>query len=173
MVLHKTCKYLGYQTNYLFFWLPTWRCTLWVFLLLPYKIHADVINDLKYRGAKMATKSDMFLKYGHIAYQEKMLNRYLDWKWLGSSGFQDLLGTKKIRLLNICPELWVLSSPGTTWYICSFYHVNLIANRFLALRNFWHKLHMFKDILEFWVENKKKCFDNMVSNLGNNGIICL
>ena len=33
-------------------------------LLLPSKIHADARNDLHCRGAKMATKSEMFVKYG-------------------------------------------------------------------------------------------------------------
>ena len=36
--------------------------------------------------------------------------------WLGSSGFQDLFGTKISWLLNISTELCVLSSPCTTWY---------------------------------------------------------
>ena len=36
--------------------------------------------------------------------------------WLGSSGFQDLFGTEISWLLNISPELWVLSSPCTFWY---------------------------------------------------------
>ena len=36
--------------------------------------------------------------------------------WLGSSVFQDLFGTKISWLINISPELWVLSSPCTTWY---------------------------------------------------------
>ena len=34
------------------------------FLLLLSKIHAYVKNDFQYGGAKMATKSDMFVKYG-------------------------------------------------------------------------------------------------------------
>ena len=34
------------------------------FLLLLSKVKADAINDLQYRGAKMATNSDMFVKYG-------------------------------------------------------------------------------------------------------------
>ena len=36
--------------------------------------------------------------------------------WLVSDGFQDLFGTKVSWLLSISPELWVLPSPGTTWY---------------------------------------------------------
>ena len=35
---------------------------------------------------------------------------------LGSRGFQDLFGTNISCLLNISPEHWVLSSPGTTCY---------------------------------------------------------
>ena len=35
------------------------------FPLLPSKVKADTRNDLQYRGAKMATKSDMFVRYGH------------------------------------------------------------------------------------------------------------
>ena len=38
------------------------------FLLLLSKIHADVINDWQYRKAKMATKSEMDVKYGHATY---------------------------------------------------------------------------------------------------------
>ena len=38
------------------------------FLLLPSKIHADAINDLQYCGAKMATMSEMFVKYRHKVY---------------------------------------------------------------------------------------------------------
>ena len=34
------------------------------FLLLPYKVHADAINDLQYREAKTAAESEMFLTYG-------------------------------------------------------------------------------------------------------------
>ena len=34
-------------------------------LILPFKVHADAINDLQYRGGKMATMSDMSLKIGH------------------------------------------------------------------------------------------------------------
>ena len=33
------------------------------FLLLPYKEHADAINDWQYRKAKMATKSEMYVRY--------------------------------------------------------------------------------------------------------------
>ena len=36
-----------------------------VFLLLPGKVYADVINGLQYRVAKMQKKSDMYVKYGH------------------------------------------------------------------------------------------------------------
>ena len=32
------------------------------FLPLPSKVNADTINDLQYRGAEMATTSEMFLK---------------------------------------------------------------------------------------------------------------
>ena len=38
-----------------------------------------------------------------------------NYSWLGSSWSQDLLGTKISWLPNISPELWVLSSPCTTW----------------------------------------------------------
>ena len=38
------------------------------FLLLPGKLHADVINGLQYRVAKMQTKSEMYAKYGHAIY---------------------------------------------------------------------------------------------------------
>ena len=34
------------------------------FLLLPSKVQADGINGLQYRGAKMATNSDMFVNMG-------------------------------------------------------------------------------------------------------------
>ena len=39
-----------------------------VFLLLPGKIYADVINGLQYRVAKMQTNSEMYAKYGHEIY---------------------------------------------------------------------------------------------------------
>ena len=39
-----------------------------VFLLLPDKVYADVINGLQYRVAKMQTKSEMYAKYGHEIY---------------------------------------------------------------------------------------------------------
>ena len=38
------------------------------FLLLPSKIHADAINDLQYRRAKMVTMSDLFVKHKHKDY---------------------------------------------------------------------------------------------------------
>ena len=37
----------------------------WIFLLLPFKVHADVITDWQYWRAKIATKSEMYVKYGH------------------------------------------------------------------------------------------------------------
>ena len=49
---------------------------------------------------------------------------------------------------------------------------------FLALHNLWRNLHMFLEILELRVENKKKslekiCFDNVVSDVWQNDLICL
>ena len=42
------------------------------FLLLPGKVYADVINGLQYRVAKMQTKSEMHVEYGHaIHFWEK------------------------------------------------------------------------------------------------------
>ena len=38
------------------------------FLLSPGKEYADVKNDLKYRVAKVQTKSEMYAKYGHAIY---------------------------------------------------------------------------------------------------------
>ena len=38
------------------------------FLLLRSKVKADAINDLQYCGAKMATNSYMFVKYGPRVY---------------------------------------------------------------------------------------------------------
>ena len=38
------------------------------FLILPGKLHADVINGLQYRVAKMQTKLEMYAKYGHAIY---------------------------------------------------------------------------------------------------------
>ena len=37
-------------------------------LLIPFKVHADAINDVQYSGAKMATKIEMFVKYRHNVY---------------------------------------------------------------------------------------------------------
>ena len=41
---------------------------LFVFLLLPGKLHADVINGLQYPIAKIQTKSEMYAKYGDAIY---------------------------------------------------------------------------------------------------------
>ena len=38
------------------------------FLFLSTKVNADVINDRQYCEAKMATKSDIYLKYDHAIY---------------------------------------------------------------------------------------------------------
>ena len=38
-----------------------------VFLLLPGKVYAAVINGLQYCIAKMQTKSEMYAKYGHAS----------------------------------------------------------------------------------------------------------
>ena len=38
------------------------------FLLLPSKVHADIITDWQYRKAKMAKKSEMYVKYGHAIF---------------------------------------------------------------------------------------------------------
>ena len=40
-------------------------CTLLVFTFIevPSKVHADAINDLQYPRAKMATKSEMLIKF--------------------------------------------------------------------------------------------------------------
>ena len=37
-------------------------------LLLPDKVYADVKNGLQYRVAKMETKSEMHVKYGHAIF---------------------------------------------------------------------------------------------------------
>ena len=54
-----------------------------MFLILPFKVHADATIDLQYRGGKMATMSEMSLKMGlkfdferntstNTGYQEKL-----------------------------------------------------------------------------------------------------
>ena len=64
MALNMTCKDLGYPKSFLF--VVTNLIVDFVgFLLLPSKIHADAINDMQYCEAKMATKSEMFVKCGH------------------------------------------------------------------------------------------------------------
>ena len=51
-------------------WIPT--NFFFVFLLLPGKVHADVINAFQYCVAKMQTKSEMYAKYEHaIFFKEK------------------------------------------------------------------------------------------------------
>ena len=45
--------------------------TFFVFLLLPCKVHADVINGWQYCVAKMQTKSEMYAKYGHAIFFER------------------------------------------------------------------------------------------------------
>ena len=42
--------------------------TFFGFLLLPGKVHADVINGWQYCVPKMQTKSEMYAKYGHAIY---------------------------------------------------------------------------------------------------------
>ena len=42
--------------------------TFFGFLLLPGKVHADVIIGRHYCLAKMQTKSEMYAKYGHAIY---------------------------------------------------------------------------------------------------------
>ena len=59
----------------------------------------------------------------------------------------------------------------------SFDHVKVGPTPVLALRNLWLQIHMFLDILEFRVENKKKyleknCLGNVASHLWKNGINC-
>ena len=39
-----------------------------LFLLLPDKVYADIINSLQYCVAKMQTKSEMHVKYGHAIF---------------------------------------------------------------------------------------------------------
>ena len=38
------------------------------FLLLPSKVHADALNDWQHPKAKIATKSEMYMKYGRAIY---------------------------------------------------------------------------------------------------------
>ena len=58
-----------YDTPKCFFFVDTnLTAFFFVFLLLPSKVHADVINGLQYRVAKMQTKSEMYAKYGHAIY---------------------------------------------------------------------------------------------------------
>ena len=67
------------------------------FLLLPSKVHADVLNKLRYCGGKIATKSEMFLKYGHkVNFGRKSST---------NSGYQEKLNHNKSWLLTISPEL--------------------------------------------------------------------
>ena len=60
----------------------------------------------------------------------------------------------------------------------SFDHVKVGRMPFLALHNLWRNLHMFLEILELWVEDKiksveKNYFDNVVSDVWQNGLNCL
>ena len=61
---------------------------LFLFLFLPSKVYADAINNLQYRGGKMATMSEMSLKMGlkfdferniskNIGYQEKLHHKWV------------------------------------------------------------------------------------------------
>ena len=54
MALHKLCKSLWYPKMFLFV-VTNLTANFFVFLLLPSKIYADVINGLQYRLAKMHT----------------------------------------------------------------------------------------------------------------------
>ena len=48
-------------------------------LLLPSKVQPDAINDLQYRRARMATKSEMFLKCGlKVKFGEKYKYKHSD-----------------------------------------------------------------------------------------------
>ena len=59
MGLQKTCKYLGYPE------ITNLAMDFAGFLLIPSKVLAYAIIDGQYHEAKMATKSEMFAKYGH------------------------------------------------------------------------------------------------------------
>ena len=55
-----------YDTPKCFFFVVTnLTANFLVFLLLPGKVYADVINGLQYRVAKIKTMSEMYAKYGH------------------------------------------------------------------------------------------------------------
>jgi len=62
-----------YDTPKCFFFVDTYlTANFFGFLLLPGKVHADGINGLQYRIAKMQTKSEMYAKYWHdIFFGEK------------------------------------------------------------------------------------------------------
>ena len=67
MTAQKIGKNQGYPKKF-YFVISNLTVVGVVFLLLRSKVKADAINDLQYRGAKMTTNSDMFVKYGPQVY---------------------------------------------------------------------------------------------------------
>ena len=68
-------------------------------------------------------------------------------------------------------------SPSSMVYQGSFDHVRVGPTPVLELHNLWRQIHMFLDILEFRIENKKelfrkKWFGNVISDLLKNGLNC-
>ena len=79
MALHITCNYVGYPKSFLFV-VTNLTVEFVGILLLPSKVHADDINDLQYLGAKMATKSEMRVKYGHTVFFERNTSTNTDYQ---------------------------------------------------------------------------------------------
>ena len=63
MTAEKIGKNQGYPKKF-YFVISNVMVVFVCFLLLRSKVKADAINDLQYCGAKTASNTDMFVKYG-------------------------------------------------------------------------------------------------------------
>ena len=93
------------------------------FLLLPSKVHVDAINDCQYHKAKMATNSDMYVKYGLEIYKNCTIN------YPKMGHFEDAF-TNLDKLLGSSSSL--LSLQSVRWQYCHYCHYR---------GTWWHYCH--------------------------------
>ena len=87
------------------------------FKILPCKVHADTINDLHYRGGKMATMSEMFVRNGLKVGFERNTNTNkgyqgkLHHKWTENGKFHDFFtNLYNFFLVGIVHYAWLRCS---------------------------------------------------------------
>ena len=121
MAFHKICKYLWYPQMFSFLWLSTWRQTFLVFYFYPVR-HADFINGLQYRVAKMYAKCmQAYAKYGHeinfwekYDFKKQVINKNCTINEPKMVYFQDAfidLGNKFLLMT------WTWCMPGDKWIL--------------------------------------------------------